>query len=130
MESRNFWSRSRLTKSIYASKSHSVPEKMRINITKVQILKIWGLGLFGTLGLHFFFAGRILTGSLRFLYGAMLLVIGLLVSFAPQETQEFHPLRIMLVFLFFMFIPAFLDIIFIFAGRFRDVFRNYIRNSI
>ena len=130
MESRNFWSRSRLSTSVYTSRAHGVPVKMRINITKWQIIKIWVLGLFGTLGLHYFFVGRILTGSLRFLYGAMLLVIGILVAFKPREVQEFHPFRIMLVFLLFMFIPAFLDIIIILLGRFRDVFRNYIRSNV
>ena len=130
MESRNFWSGSRLTKSIYTSKTHGVPVSMRINKTKAQIIKIWALGLFGTLGLHYFFAGRILTGSLRFLYGALLLVIGLIVAFAPREVQEFHPFRIMLVFLFFMFIPSVWDIIIILLGRFRDVFRSYIKSNI
>jgi len=102
---------------------------MRINITKGQILKIWVLGLFGTLGLHYFFVGRFLTGSLRFLYGALMLVIGILVAFAPRETQEFNPFRIMLVFLFFMLLPSIFDIILILPGKFRDVFRSYIRSS-
>ena len=130
LESRNFWSKTKLIDSIFTSKAHSVDVNMRINKTKGQIIKIWVLGLFGTLGLHYFFVGRILTGSLRFLYGAMLLVIGILVAFKPREVQEFHPFRIMLVFLLFMFIPAFLDIIIILLGRFRDVFRNYIRSNV
>ena len=126
LESRNFWQRTRLIKSIYTSKAHNADVKMRINITKARILKLWALGLLGAFGLHYFFAGRIISGSLRFLYGAVMLAVGLIVSLAPQETQEFHPFRIMLVFLFFMFIPSLWDIIFILPGRFRDVFRNCI----
>jgi len=126
MENRNFWSHTKLIDSVYTSKAHSVDAKMRINITKGQVLKIWVLGICGALGLQYFFVGRLLTGSLRFLYGAIMLVTGMLVSFAPREVQEFHPFRIMLVFLFFMLLPSVWDIIFILLGRFRDVFRNCI----
>jgi len=84
------------------------------------------LGLLGTLGLHYFSVGRILTGSLRLLYGALLWIIGLLVSFAPQPTQDVSPLRIMLVFLVFALIPAVIELIVIWLGMFRDVFKNRI----
>ena len=129
MESRNFWAKRWKIKDIFTSSAHSVQVRMRINRTRGQIIKIFLLGLFGSLGLHYFFVGRILSGSVRFLYGSLMLVIGIIVSFAPREVQEFHPLRVMLVFLFFMLLPSVWDIIFLLLGKFRDVFRSYIRSG-
>ena len=129
LESRNFWSKTRLIDSVFTSKAHSAAANMRINISKGQVIKIFLLGLFGAFGLHYFFVGRLISGSLRFLYGALMLAVGIIVAFAPREVQEFHPFRIMLVFLFFMLLPSVWDIIFILPGRFRDVFRNYIRGN-
>ena len=127
MENKNFWAKRKFIRDIYTSKTHSADAKMRINITKGQIIKYWALGLLGAFGLHYFFAGRLITGALRFLYGFLMLAVGMIVAFTPGETQEFHPFRIMLVFLFFMLLPSVWDIVFILPGRFRDVFRNYIR---
>ena len=128
-ESKNFWLKRRFIKDLFASKAHSVDAKMRIKVTRGQILKMWALGLFGAFGLHYFYAGRLLSGALRFLYGFLMLAIGAIVALAPQETQEFHPLRIMLVFVFFALLPSVWDLAFILPGRFRDVFRNYIRSG-
>ena len=125
-ESKNFWLKRRFIKDIFASKAHSVDAKMRINITRGQVLKMWALGLFGALGIHYFFAGRLISGSTRFLYGFLMLAVGVIVALAPQETQEFHPLRILLVFVFFALLPSVWDLAFILPGKFRDVFRNYI----
>jgi len=124
-ESKYFWLRT-WGRSVYTSGEHGAAENRRIDTTKGRILKIWALGLLGTFGLHYFAVGRFLTGSLRFLYGALLWGIGILVALAPQETSDVHPLRIMLVFLVFALIPAVIDLIIICLGGFRDVFRNRI----
>jgi len=122
----SFWMR-RLGKSVYISKAHGVQPVRRIDKTKGQITKTWALGLLGVLGLHFFPIGRFIAGTIRFLYGALMLVIGIVVSFSLQAVQEADPLRIMLVFLVATFIPSVIDLIMILSGKFRDVFRSHVQ---
>jgi len=124
-ESDNFWQRG-WGISIFTSKAHRVDPVMRINKTKGQITKIWALGLLGVLGLHYFPVGRFITGTLRLLYGALMLVIGIAVTYSYRAAQDVDPLRIMLVFLAAAFVPSLIDLILILSGRFRDVFRTFV----
>ena len=125
-EAKNFWMR-RWGKSVYISKAHSVQPIRRIDKTKGQVMKTWALGLLGVLGLQFFPVGRFITGALRFLYGALMLVTGIAVTFSYREAQDVEPLRIMLVFLVAMFVPSVIDLIMILSGKFRDVFRSHVK---
>jgi len=124
-EANNFWLR-RWGKSVYDSKAHGVRTIRRINKTKGQLTKTWAFGLFGILGFHFFPIGRFITGALRFFYGALMLVVGIAVTYSYRAAQDVEPLRIMLVFLVAAFIPAFTDLILIRLGKFRDVFRSHV----
>ena len=125
-ENKNFWGRE-WGRSVYVSSPHGVHPSRRINKTKNQITKTWVLGLLGMLGLHFFTVGRFITGSLRFLYGSLMLVIGIVVTYSYRETQDVEPFRIMLVFLVAALVPAIIDLIMIRAGKFCDVFRSYVQ---
>jgi len=124
-ENDHFWRR-KWGRSVYRASAHSVRADWRINKTKGQIIKMWVLGLLGILGLHYFSVGRFMTGALRFLYGALMCITGIIVSFAPQAVQGVNPLRIMLVFLVFALIPSVVELIIICMGKFRDVFRSHI----
>ena len=130
-ESDNFWSkgssrrrrrrtssRTQGNQSQMSAKPHGVSVNRRIDTTKGHIIAMWMLGLFGALGFHYFAAGRFLSGSLRFLWGALMGFVSVVVAL------EAGP-RILLFFLPLLFIPS-LDIIFIGLGKFRDAFRNYI----
>ena len=97
----------------------------RIDKTKGQILKIWLLGLFGTLGFHYFAAGRLLTGLFHFLWGAIWWVIAILCAF-DSEMQK-YPNLIILFFVLLLTPSLFCFFTKIIRGRFRDVFQNYIK---
>ena len=125
-ESKNYWKRRRL-RSFHSSQTSGVRSTRRVAKTKGQITKTWALGLLGVLGLHFFPIGRFITGTIRFFYGALMLVIGIAVTYSYRAAQDVEPLRILLVFLVAAFIPSVFDLILILSGRFRDVFRNHIR---
>ena len=101
-----------------STKTHSVAANRRIDITKGRLTKMWFLGIFGSLGLHYFSAGRYISGSLRFFWGALMWFVSIAVAL------EIGP-RILIFFLSILFLPS-LDIIFIRLGKFRDVFRNNI----
>jgi len=125
-EANNFWLR-KWGKSVYTSKAHGVQPIRRIDKTKGQITKTWALGLLGILGLHFFPIGRFITGALRFFYGTLMLVIGIVVTYSYRAAQDVDPMRIMLVFLVAAFVPSFIDLIIIRFGKFRDVFRSHVK---
>ena len=125
-EANNFLMR-RLGKSVYTSKAHSVQPIRRIDKTKGQITRIWALGLLGVLGLHYFPIGRFVTGTIRLLYGALMLEIGIAVSLSYRAAQEIDPLRIMLVFLAAVFIPSVIELVMILSGKFSDVFRSHVQ---
>ena len=125
-ETDNFWMRGS-GESVYITKTHGVRSTGRIAKTKGQITGTWALGLLGILGLHYFPVGRFITGTLRLLYGALMLVIGIAVTYSYRAAQDVDPLRIMLVFLAAALIPSLIDLILILSGSFRDVFRNYIK---
>ena len=96
----------------------------RINKTKGRIFRIWLLGLLGTVGFQHFAVGRILTGSMRFLWGAFWwFMIVLIAFFSNWDASTPGVLR---VFFVALFIPPVNDIIKISLGRFRDVFRKYV----
>ena len=125
-EGKNFWTKG-IGNNIYDSISYGVNPVRRITKTKEQLTQIWILGVFGIFGLHFFSVGRFITGSLRFLYGALMFFIGIAVTYDYWDRQDVDPLRIMLVFFAAAFIPALIDIIMIRTGRFRDVFMSLVR---
>jgi len=111
------------TASVYETRAHSVQANRRIDKTKGQLTKIWMFGLFGTLGLHYFAAGRLLTGSMSFLWGALWWIISVILAFDPQM-QEYP--RLFILFAVLLFVPPLISLIRIRLGKFRDVFRNYI----
>ena len=125
-EGKNFWMR-RWGKSVYDSKAHGGQPLRRISKTKGQIMRTWVLGIFGILGMHYFPVGRFITGSIRFLYGALMLVAGIAATFQYRAAQDVDPLRIMLLFLVAAFIPAGIDLIMLLSGKFRDVFRSHVQ---
>ena len=116
----NFWLRSddlnryeqqeELTKQAWES-------VFRINKTKRQIARIWLLGLCGSLAFHYFAVGRILSGSMRLLWGAFWWFM--IVDGFPYRTSN---LGILYFPLTLLFILPIIDIIIISLGWFRDVF--------
>jgi len=99
----------------------------RIDTSKKKILSVWALGLLGMLGLHYFAAGRYISGVLRFLYSAFIwvIMIALLFSSDPQEA-EYKWGIIQALALLLLAPPLVYDIVFISLGKFRDAFRNFI----
>ena len=124
-ESDNFYRR-RWGRSVYKASKHGVRPNRRIDKAKGQVLRIWAIGLLGILGLHFFSVGRFITGSLRMLYGILMLGIGVIVSLGLRAEQDANPVRTFLVFALFAFLPSAMDLIMLCVGRFRDVFRGYV----
>ena len=61
------------------------------------------------------------------MYGSLMLVIGIVVTYSYRETQDVEPFRIMLVFLVAALVPAIIDLIMIRAGKFCDVFDSYVQ---
>jgi len=111
-------------KSVYESKKHSVnADNRRIDISKGKVTKIWVLGLLGTLGLYHFVVGRIATGVINFLWGLLWWIVFIACLFDSQMQE--YPLLIMMFFIL-LFIPSTIGIVKIRAGKFRDVFRNFV----
>jgi len=95
----------------------------RIDVTKGKLQKMWLLGVLGTLGLHYFSVGRIVSGLLRLLYCAAMLALAILVAVYGQAA---HPLRVAALFAVFLLTLPLIDLHLITLGKFRDVFRNHI----
>jgi len=117
-EGGNFWGEDRVRGEVHADR--------RIDITWGRLLKIWALGLLGTLGFHYFAVGRFITGALRFIYGALIwvLTIGVLFTSDDQSTK-WGVIRVLFILL--LFPPSVYDLIVFGLGRFRDVFGNFIK---
>ena len=128
LESHSFWwsgTDNSLSEIAYSESITKEAEESicRINKTKGQIIRIWLLGLLGTLGFQYFAVGRILSGSMRFLWGAFWWAMIIVIAFFSSDGLTSGALR---VFFLVLFILPIIDIIKISLGKFRDVFRKYI----
>ena len=125
LESHGFWWRGEdhgeYSESVIKDAEKSIT---RINQTKGRLIRLWLLGLLGSLGFQYFAVGRILSGSIRFLWGAfwwyMIILIGV---FTAWDADTPGVLR---VFFLVLYVLPIIDIIKICLGRFRDVFRKYV----
>jgi len=90
------------------------------------MLKIWAFGLLGTLGIQYFFVGRLLTGFVRLVYGAAMWIIGVTVSLYAVGSEPDLSLQLLLMFAVFAFVPSFAELVLILMGKFRDAFKNSI----
>jgi len=127
LESHSFWwsgtdnSSKEIEYNEYITKK-AAESPMRINITKIQVLRFWLFGLFGTLGFQYFAVGRILTGSMRFLWGAFWWFMIILIAFFSSDRDA----GVLRVFFLVLLIMPIIDIIKISFGKFRDVFKKNI----
>jgi hypothetical protein len=99
------------------------PPNRRINISREKAMKMWLIGLFGTLGFHYFAAGRMLPGFFNLLWGAIWWII--IVLFALDAEMSQFPALIGM-FAVLMLVPSVISIVMIAIGKFRDVFGNYL----
>ena len=131
LESHSFWWRgtNKSRHVIEYSESNTITKgakesPRRINKTKGRIFRVWLLGLLGTLGFQHFAVGRILTGSMRFLWGAFWWFMIILTTFFSNWDSSTP--GILRVFFVALIIPSAIDVVKISLGKFRDVFRKYI----
>ena len=82
---------------------------------------MWMLGLFGTIGVQQMVAGRVLSGSMRLLWGSVWWIAIMAVMLFTREFTSDNAGAIR-VFLVALFAPAIFDLAKISLGWFRDVF--------
>jgi len=119
-EGGNFWGEDRVRGEVRAER--------RVDITWGRLLKIWALGLLGTLGLHYFAVGRFISGAIRFVYGVLIwaLTVGVLFTSDDQSTK-WGVIRVLFILL--LLPPSVYDLVLFGLGGFRDAFGNFIKRG-
>lgn len=91
--------------------------------SKKAVTKAWAIGVFGTLGLHFFKVGRIKHGAARLLFG--LFMWGILIFGIWPDANIATPGKVLMT--LFLFVPSVVDRFKLYMGTFKDNIGNYVR---